>query len=271
MTVKILNTVFLILALVAWILHMAAPDAVGIAALVMLVCCSCGLAVNVTLALARAIARNNALSSTIWAMVFLVVGSVAVVSIKQLPDVPVETEELSEMLEVYRKDGNVCARNEQGDTLLNLAVKCHQYALIKELASHDAMPAELKQEAAMYAVRFNSKKELDILFDNGLNCNDCVESISLLMQAAMYGQPEMVRYLLAAGADISLRDDNGRTAMHHGVLSEHMEVASLLREAQKAYATAQNVPISEVDVEDFSGRRPAAYASFSEMRRIFEN
>lgn len=271
MTVKIINAVFLIFALVAWVLHMAAPDTVGIAAMVMLVCCSCGLAINVTLALARAIARNNALSCTIWAMTFLVVGSVSVISLRQLPEVPVETTELAEMLEAYRRDGNVSARNEQGDTLLNLAVVCHQYALIKELASHAAMPAELKQEAAMYAVRFNSKKELDILFENGLNCNACVESVSLLMQAAMYGQPEMVKYLLEAGADISLRDDNGRTAMHHGVLSEHMEVAALLRKAQKNYAADKNLPLSEVDVEDFSGRRPAAYASYGAMRQIFEN
>ena len=271
MSAKVINSALFLIAVSAWAVHMAAPDVVGISAMVMIVLSACGFVVNATLALARFVARSNALSHTVWSMAFLVVCSMALVSIQQMPALPIETPEYSEMLAAYRKSGDVTARNENEDTLLKLAVECHQYELIRELASHSGMTPEIRNEAAMSAVRHGSKKELEILFESGVTCNACVDSISLLMQAAMYGNEKMVKYLLAAGADITVQDDRGRTAMHHGVLSEHLQVVQLLREAQKKCAAEKQVSISEIDVEDYSGCRPVEYASFSEMMDVFND
>jgi ankyrin repeat protein len=48
--------------------------------------------------------------------------------------------------------------------------------------------------------------------------------------AARWGQPELMDILLAAGADASMRDDQGRTLLHHAAQYGHIEVMqSLLR------------------------------------------
>lgn len=271
MSAKIINSAFFLIAILAWVLHMSAPGVVGVSVMVMLVLSACGFVVNCTLALARFVARSNALPFAVWAVSFLVVCCMAITSMQQMPALPIETPEYSAMLAEYRKTGDVTARNEHEDTLLKLAVECHQYELIRELAEHEGMLPEIRNEAAMHAVRYGLKPELDILFKAGVSCNARVDSVSLLMQAAMYGNEKMVKILLAAGADISLQDDRGRTAMHHGVLSEHLQVVQMLREAQKKYADEKQMPVSDVDVADYDGFHPVDYASFSEMMEVFNN
>ena len=49
-----------------------------------------------------------------------------------------------------------------------------------------------------------------------------------LHEAAMEGHTEAVKLLIDHGADIDIKDDNGRTALHYASLHEHTETIQLL-------------------------------------------
>lgn len=106
---------------------------------------------------------------------------------------------------------------------------------------------------------YNHKKNeyldtLKLLLARGANVNAQNNSSkqTALMLAAYYAQPKKVRLLLEAGADITLRDERGDTAMKMvspGTFSQHKrkytKIAELLTfhnpDAQKLYQTQQDL------------------------------
>ena len=54
-------------------------------------------------------------------------------------------------------------------------------------------------------------------------------SFTPLMGASYYGKPEVVRVLLAAGADKDLRSNNGQTALEFAIKEKKDACAALLR------------------------------------------
>ena len=71
---------------------------------------------------------------------------------------------------------------------------------------------------------------------------DTGEGWSALMFAAGEGHVEVVRTLLAHGADPSLRDEDGDQAADHASNNEH---ATVVRMLQEAGAAARGAPPSE--------------------------
>jgi ankyrin repeat protein len=72
-----------------------------------------------------------------------------------------------------------------------------------------------------------------LLLDRGAdpNTRGTLEGFTALMTAAAEGQLDVVRLLLSRGADPSVKDEDGDTAMSFALEKGHPEVAELLREA----------------------------------------
>lgn len=72
--------------------------------------------------------------------------------------------------------------------------------------------------------------------------------------AALWGDADMVKYLLSAGADANAANDHTRwTALHAAAFQEHSKVCHLLLQGG-----------ARADVEDNNGVTAADYASISE-------
>jgi ankyrin repeat protein len=70
-----------------------------------------------------------------------------------------------------------------------------------------------------------------LLLDGGaaLNARDLKSGHTALMAAALSGHDEVVTALLVAGADITLKDNDGETAQRLAELSQHPSTAELLK------------------------------------------
>ncbi len=69
---------------------------------------------------------------------------------------------------------------------------------------------------------------------------------SPLMRAAGLNRPEAVKLLVAAGADLMLRDNKGATALDMAIVEEHEEIAQLLEPLYSALASQVGLPAQNV-------------------------
>jgi hypothetical protein len=97
----------------------------------------------------------------------------------------------------------------------------------------------------------------EILLEAGADPNSrTYEDTTVLMDASAYGYADVVRVLLAYGADVDLRDDEGRTALMHTVIGDTFI-------AGRPYTDA--IPIllqnrSDPNVTDNNGKTALDYA-----------
>jgi hypothetical protein len=74
-------------------------------------------------------------------------------------------------------------------------------------------------------------KIIPALLDKGAEINRRHSGITALMVAADNGTPDAVKYLLRGGADVQLRDKQGRTALYYAQGRGHTQIVSLLKQA----------------------------------------
>ena len=86
------------------------------------------------------------------------------------------------------------------------------------------------RNALMYASSGPFAETVDLLLTKGaeVNVQGTLEGFTALMTAAAEGQVDVVRLLLAYGADPSLTDQDGDTAASFARQNDHSEVVSLL-------------------------------------------
>lgn len=106
-----------------------------------------------------------------------------------------------------------------GTTALMTAAGEGHLEVVKTLLMHNAQVAAVNQEgetALHFAVRHNQPAVVSYLLEQGAAINACSKSgVSPLMIASWSGFEKLVQQLLAAGADASLRDAEGRDAASH--------------------------------------------------------
>lgn len=83
-----------------------------------------------------------------------------------------------------------------------------------------------------YAVQFGSKTILEYLIEQGADINAATEEghVTALMGAVQAGYIESVKILLAAGADKSIEDDDGRTALDYAKEYDYKTIIGLLED-----------------------------------------
>ena len=69
------------------------------------------------------------------------------------------------------------------------------------------------------------------LVEYGENVNEKSNGMTPLMIAARYNKVEIIKFLLANGAKLKVKDDNGYTALKYAELSNANEAAQFLRQA----------------------------------------
>lgn len=91
----------------------------------------------------------------------------------------------------------------------------------------------------------NNEQVKSFLQNNGIDIKDEFGR-SPLLNAALYNNVSLMRWLLKEGADINLKDNNGYTALHFAAQEAHNESLSLL--------LANNASVNAIDT---NGNTPA--------------
>lgn len=220
-----------------------------------MVLCATGVALDGALSLARSMTQRPAIMNVVWAVVFLLVGCttwVMATTNQGVDDLALEDYRI--MYALYREGGDVNARNENGDSLLLLAVECGKENVVRELLGRAPLAAEQLPEAAMRAVSANRVPELKMLLEAGVSADTALGGTTLLCYAASHGNLSAVSTLLEHGASPTLADDNGVGPLSNAVSSGNTQVVGRLREAGANPAVA-----------DPDGRMPVSYARSDKM------
>ena len=191
-----------------------------------MVICATGFVLDGALALARALTQRPSVMCVVWAMVFLLVGCSTWVM--ATANQGVETEDLDAyrtMYAQYREGADVNARNENGDTLLLLAVECGKENVVRTLLGNSDLTAEQLPQAAMRAIITNRVPELQMLLEHGANALLADETgVSPLSNAVISGNTRVVKLLREAGASPTAADPDGREPASYS-RSEKMDAA----------------------------------------------
>lgn len=134
---------------------------------------------------------------------------------------------------LMKADADVNLANVAGVTPLMGAAFSANAEILQKLLAKGAKtePVDrVKKNAATYAAGSGCSDCLLALIRHGTNVNAALENnLTLLMWAAAYGGDASVRLLLAEGADRSLKDGRGKTALDMAREGNHAGVVSLLQ------------------------------------------
>ena len=134
---------------------------------------------------------------------------------------------------LMKADADVNLANLAGVTPLMGAAFSANAEILQKLLAKGAKtePVDrVKKNAATYAAGSGCSDCLLALIRSGTNVNAALENdLTLLMWAAAYGGESSVRLLLAEGADRSLKDARGKTALDMAREGNHSGVVSLLQ------------------------------------------
>lgn len=225
-----------------------------------MVICATGVALDGALSLARSMTQRPAIMNVVWAVVFLLVGcSTWVMATTNHGTDDEALDDYRALYAQYRDGGDANACNENGDTLLLLAVECGKENVLRELLDKGLVPAEQMPQAAMRAISANRVPELKILLGAGVPADAACGGTTLLCFAASHGNYGAVDALLEHGATPGLADADGVSPLSNAVSSGNKRVVARLREAGALPAVA-----------DPNGRMPVSYARSEEMEQALQ-
>jgi phosphoribosylformylglycinamidine (FGAM) synthase PurS component len=128
------------------------------------------------------------------------------------------------------------------------AASCGDIELVSELVK-DADKEE-KDMALVAAVRENMCPVVKDLLSTGADPATKHGTTSLLMVAAGAGFTDIARELIDAGADITVKDPSGKTALQHAAQNKHRDVvALLLAKAKELKAAGVTASLTKHPVE----------------------
>lgn len=140
-----------------------------------------------------------------------------------------------------RTDLEAAARN--GDTALMIACFTRNGDAVKALLAHDAEVNRHGWAPLHYAAAVGDVTIISLLLDKSAYIDtESPNKTTPLMMAARGGNNEAVKVLIEAGADVSLKNDQGMTAADFALHYDHRDTAALIQSANKpAPATAPAV------------------------------
>jgi ankyrin repeat protein len=143
-------------------------------------------------------------------------------------------------------------RNAQGKTPLMLAVRSSSPKRIERLLAFGADPNAMDNDGATVLMQDDSSTSARPLLAGGADPNLAHrgDGTTPLMYAAAKGAVAMLDVLLAAGANVSATDNEGRTALHH----------ACTRDGDPRAVRALLAAGADPDALDKHGAKPADYA-----------
>ena len=141
-----------------------------------------------------------------------------------------------DVVKKYIEDGfDVNTQNKGGQTLL-MHAGFNGHTELCEYLIHKGINIGTRDSdgrtALMYTCTGPFAKTVELMLETGANASavDTKEHWTPLMFAAAEGQYEIVKLLLDAGADKTIKDVDGDTAESFAIQNKHTNVAKLLRE-----------------------------------------
>lgn len=127
----------------------------------------------------------------------------------------------------------VTVKGERGWDALMHAASCGDPAIVKALLAHGANPNTREVKAGSREDRADFRSQPPPLkLEPGTPVRMLVTARTALLKAAVRGNMDMVRELLAAGADPGLHDVSGKMALDFAASANKPDVVSLLQRAQ---------------------------------------
>eukprot|EP00042_Codosiga_hollandica_P021790 m.77700 g.77700 ORF g.77700 m.77700 type:complete len:615 (+) comp50522_c0_seq1:99-1943(+) len=168
-------------------------------------------------------------------------------------------EMLGYLLEIDGLRRSIDQVNDQGESAVLVAVDAESEACVQRLLSAGAdpnVPDSNGWTSVHHAAKLLEPRILQLLIQAGKAGLDSpsLRGETPLMRAARTGRTDCVRVLLDAGADPSLQDQTGSTALHRAAAGCCLPVLQLLLQAS----------ICEINLQDSTGHSPLMVASTSE-------
>ncbi|WP_170133401.1 ankyrin repeat domain-containing protein [Undibacterium pigrum] len=133
------------------------------------------------------------------------------------------------------KDIKLEARAANGDTILMLASYLDNLPFVKAVIEHGAEINQVGWCALHYAAAGGNKNIVALLLENSAYIDaESPNKTTPLMMAARSGKHLIVNLLLEEGADPSLKNDLGLTALDFAIEVEQREIAAVLKERMQA-------------------------------------
>jgi len=133
------------------------------------------------------------------------------------------------------KDIKLEARAANGDTILMLASYLDNLPFVKAVIEHGAEINQVGWCALHYAAAGGNKNIVTLLLEKSAYIDaESPNKTTPLMMAARSGKHLIVNLLLEEGADPSLKNDLGLTALDFAVEVEQREIAAVLKERMQA-------------------------------------
>ncbi len=252
------NPLLLLVIVVLLACRVSCPGEVGLLDGWILGLCVTAFVVNASLCLARLLVRRRALMSTVWATVYLVVGSCAWVVHGAVVD-PADEEQtaFAALEQACRQGASPFVVDVHGDSFFSLAASLGKTRVVKNLLTAGAVPPEQLAVAARRAAENGRTDVLQQLLAAGVAVNAPTGGTTLLCVAAQEGRAGTVELLLSAGADANQKDSDGTSPLMHAVLADSLPVVQfLLKAGADAAAT------------DAEGRRAADFSRGTQMDEL---
>ena len=158
-----------------------------------------------------------------------------------------ETGELEKVVEAIQAGADINATNDKGSTALMIAVVCE----------HPSIAYYLLNEAEVNGVRV--KPDVNIQNENGA---------TVLHAAASTGDKDMVRMLVQAGADVTVKGPRSLDALWRAYLAGHMDVVKYLLEECNADVETTDGIGSTLLISAVSDREEAFIKYLIEERHV---
>ncbi len=223
--------------------------------------CVTAFVVNGALCLARLLTRRHALMSTVWAVVYLILGCCTWVLYEGRPDLSDEEQvAFDNLAKAYQRGESPFAVDADGDSYLTVAASLGKSGVVQKLLAGGAVPPEQLAEAARRAAENGRTAVLKQFLAAGVSVDSAIGGTTLLCAAAQNGRVGCVKLLLAGGANANLADEEGTVPLIHAVLADAAPVAQMLLQAG-----------AEPTATDAAGRSAADYSRSRAIDSLFSS
>ena len=141
-------------------------------------------------------------------------------------------------------------RNDKDESVLMLAALKGYLPLVKKLVEHDADVNKTGWTPLHYAASGGHVAVIEFLLENSAYIDaESPNGTTPLMMAAMYGSPEAVKVLIQAGADLTVKNQMGLSALDFAVRGQRQNAKELIetglqRQAARAAKPETAAPLA---------------------------